>query len=65
MLKDTLINIENIIGSNYADNIIGNTTSNVIMTNLGNDVVNCNGLNVTLDYYYYTSNNISAYLNAT
>ena len=40
---DTLISIENVIGSNLVDTIIGNTGNNVIDGRGGNDILNGNG----------------------
>ena len=57
--------MENIIGSNHGDTITGNVTDNIIVTNLGNDNVDCIAGNDTLDYDYSITNGISVYLNGT
>ena len=38
--SDTLISIENAIGSNFADTIFGSNTNNVIASGGGNDIIN-------------------------
>ncbi len=38
--SDTLLNIENLIGSNYNDSLTGNTLANTLTGGLGNDVLN-------------------------
>ena len=40
---DTLISIENIVGSKFDDNILGSTGANIIHANNGNDVVDGGG----------------------
>lgn len=40
---DTLINIENIVGSKYDDNILGSTGADILHANHGNDVVDGGG----------------------
>ncbi|MCK9817320.1 retention module-containing protein [Pseudomonas sp. MAFF 302046] len=40
---DTLINIENLVGSNYNDTLTGDNHANVITGGLGNDVLNGGG----------------------
>ncbi|HEX5624146.1 MAG TPA: VCBS domain-containing protein, partial [Sulfuricurvum sp.] len=46
--SDTLADIENVIGSNYNDNITGNGDANVLSGGLGNDTLNGGAGNDTL-----------------
>ncbi|MGY4493008.1 retention module-containing protein [Pseudomonas sp. TE3610] len=45
---DQLINIQNLLGSDYADHLTGNDQANVINGGLGNDVINGGGGNDTI-----------------
>jgi VCBS repeat-containing protein len=46
---DTLVNIQNVIGSNYNDNLTGNNVANVLSGGDGDDTLSGNGGNDTLD----------------
>lgn len=57
--NDTLINIDNVIGSRFSDDIFGNNNDNIIKAgagddriygSLGNDIIDGEGGNDTLDY---------------
>lgn len=48
--QDTLRNIENLIGSQYADTLTGDTLDNVIEGGLGNDILNGGGGIDTVSY---------------
>jgi len=37
--SDTLVSIENIVGSNFADTLTGNTGNNILSGGLGNDII--------------------------
>ncbi len=45
---DTLVNIQNLIGSDFGDHLTGNSQANVITGGAGNDVINGGGGNDTL-----------------
>ena len=46
---DTLRNLENLIGSDYADNLTGDANNNILRGGAGNDVLNGGGGNDVLD----------------
>ena len=47
---DTLVNIQNVIGSAYVDNITGDANDNVIVGGAGDDVLDGDGGTNTVDY---------------
>jgi Ca2+-binding RTX toxin-like protein len=46
--RDTIVNVENITGSNFNDLLVGNAGDNFILAGLGNDIVRGGGGNDTL-----------------
>jgi Ca2+-binding RTX toxin-like protein len=48
--SDRLINVENLVGSNFNDSLTGNATSNVLTGGLGKDTLTGNGGNDIFDF---------------
>ncbi|HZF70559.1 M10 family metallopeptidase, partial [Sulfuricurvum sp.] len=61
---DTLLNIENLIGSSYNDILSGDSYNNIIDAGLGNDIVNGGGGIDTLSYATATAG-VTVYLSAS
>ncbi|MEM1167890.1 MAG: hypothetical protein AAGJ08_02045 [Cyanobacteria bacterium P01_H01_bin.35] len=60
---DSLYSIENIVGTNYADTIEGNSLDNTFTGLMGNDVLKGKGGSDTVDYSYTTAG-VQVILNA-
>jgi len=62
---DIILNIENVVGTNFSDTIIGDSFDNIINPIFGSDYVDCKGGLSDLILYYQETQAIQCFLNAT